>query len=79
MQNKEEYQQPSPIVRLWYEEELARDIKELLQNPYSWISNELKKSSTRRRHGPDAEKFDVLMEMLDLLNAIYFPTENHHH
>lgn len=72
MSNREEYQQPSEIVRLWKEHELSDDIKELLQNPYVWISNEFRKSTSRRRHGPDAENFDVLMEILDLLNGIHF-------
>ncbi len=68
-----EYLQPSPIVRLWREEQLKEDFTNLIQNPYSWITNELKKAETRRRHGPDAEKYDVLMEILDILNGIYHP------
>ena len=68
-----EYIQPSPIVRLWREEQLKEDFTNLIQNPYIWITNELKKAETRRRHGPDAEKYDVLMEILDILNGIYHP------
>ena len=72
MSNEQEIQQPSEIVRLWKEHELSNDVKGLLENPYIWISNELKKSTSRSRLGPDAEKFDVLIEILDLLNSIHF-------
>ncbi len=70
-----EPQQPSPIVRHW--DEIGDDMKIFLQNPYSWISEELKKSETRRTHA--AEQFDTLMKILDLLNSMYFPIENHSH
>ena len=49
MEHNKEYQQPSEIVRLWKEHELSDDFKQLLQNPYAWITNELKKSESRRR------------------------------
>ena len=74
--NTEPYE-PSPIVRDW--DEIGDDMKIFLQNPYSWISNELKKSADRRSSGPKYEQWDTLMEILDLLNSIYSPAENHCH
>ena len=78
MSIKEE-QRPSEIVRLWRDCDLASDFKQLLQNPYTWITNELKKSEGRRRYGPSVEQYDVLMEILDIMNSIYSPDENHSH
>ncbi len=65
-----EYQQPSPIIRLWEEYQLKEDFTRLMQDPYGWIAEELKKSETRRSHGPSAEKYHVLMEIFDILNGL---------
>ena len=74
---KTEPYQPSPIVRHW--DEIGDDMKIFLQNPYSWISNELKKFAERRKLGPQFEQYDTLMEILDLLNSIYSASEEHNH
>ena len=79
MENKEKYQQPSPIVRNW--EMIRDDMKPFIQNPYSWIADELKKSPSRIQYGRGSKEewYDTLMEILELINSIYSPTENHSH
>lgn len=74
---KHETLQPSPIVKHW--DEIGDDMKIFLQNPYSWISNELKNSVSRRKLTEQFEMYGSLMKILDLLNSIYFPSENNSH
>ncbi|MFC2071373.1 hypothetical protein ACFLUU_01460 [Chloroflexota bacterium] len=76
-----EAQQPSPIVKHW--DEIGDDMKTFLQNPYSWLTDEIKKSESRRNDSHNKlhenTQFDTLMKILDLLNSMYFPVENHAH
>lgn len=74
---RQEPQSLSPIVKCW--DEISSDMKNFLENPYSWISGELKKIPSRLRLGPPADGYDTLMKILDLLNSVYFPSENHSH